>query len=96
MQAEAGYFHMSGEPDTPPTRMGLSVVDFMAGTEMVLALVSAELAARQTGQGRDVAVNRYDTALYNLSYLSAWALNSEYEPARMARTAHATLVPCQL
>ncbi len=96
MQAEAGYFHMSGEPDTPPTRMGLSVVDFMAGTYMALGLVSAVLAARQTGQGRDVDVNLYDTALYNLSYLSAWALNSEYEPARMARSAHATLVPCQL
>jgi succinate--hydroxymethylglutarate CoA-transferase len=96
MQAEAGYFQMSGEPDTPPTRMGLSVVDFMAGTYMALGLVSAVLGARATGRGRDVDVNLYDTALYNLSYLSAWALNSTYDPARVARSAHASLVPCQL
>lgn len=96
MQAEAGYFHMSGEPDTPPTRMGLSVVDFMAGTYLALGLVSAVLAARRTGIGRDVDVNLYDTALYNLSYLSAWALNSDYDPARVSRSAHAALVPCQL
>jgi len=96
MQAEAGYFHMSGEPDTPPTRMGLSIVDFMAGTCMALGLVSAVLAARTSGNGRDVDVNLYDTALFNLSYLGAWALNSGYDPARVSRSAHASLVPCQL
>jgi crotonobetainyl-CoA:carnitine CoA-transferase CaiB-like acyl-CoA transferase len=96
MQAEAGYFHMSGEPDTPPTRMGLSIVDFMAGTCMALGLVSAVLAVRASGIGRDVDVNLYDTALFNLSYLGAWALNSDYDPARVSRSAHASLVPCQL
>ncbi len=96
MQAEAGYFHMSGEPDTPPTRMGLSIVDFMAGTSMALGLVSALLAARTSGVGRDFDVNLYDTALFNLSYLATWTLNSDYDPARVSRSAHATMVPCQL
>lgn len=96
MQAEAGYFHMTGEPGTPPTRMGLSIVDFMAGTYLALGLVAGVLAARRTGAGRDIDVNLYDTALFNLSYLSAWALNSEYDPSRVARSAHASLVPCQL
>ncbi len=96
MQAEAGYFHMSGEPDTPPTRMGLSIVDFMAGTYLALGLVSAVMAARESGRGRDVDVNLYDTALFNMSYLGAWSLNSDYAPARVARSAHASLVPCQL
>ncbi len=96
MQAESGYFHMSGEPGTPPTRMGLSIVDFMAGTYMALGLVSAVLGARASGEGGDIDVNLYDTALYNLSYLSTWALNSDYDPHREARSAHASLVPCQL
>ena len=96
MQAEAGYFHMSGEPETPPTRMGLSVVDFMAGAYLALGLVSGVLSARSTGIGQDIDVNLYDTALFNLSYLSAWALNTNYEPARASRSAHASLVPCQL
>lgn len=96
MQAEAGYFHMTGEPDTPPTRMGLSIVDFMAGTYLALGLVSGVLAARRTGTGRDIDVNLYDTALFNLSYLSAWTLNGDYEPSRVARSAHASLAPCQL
>jgi succinate---hydroxymethylglutarate CoA-transferase len=96
MQAEAGYFHMSGEPDTPPTRMGLSVVDFMGGTYMALGLLAGIMGAQKTGTGRDIDVNLYDTALSNLSYLGVWALNSDYNPARVARSAHASLVPCQL
>lgn len=96
MQAEAGYFYMSGEPDTPPTRMGLSVVDFMAGTYMALGLLAGVVGARAHGTGRDIDVNLYETALNNLSYLSAWALNSDYDPRRVARSAHASLVPCQL
>ena len=96
MQAEAGYFAMSGEPDGPPTRMGLSLVDYMGGTYLALALVSGVLAARSTGRGRDVDVNLFDTALFNFSYLGAWALNGDYAPERLPRSAHPSLVPCQL
>ncbi len=96
MQAEAGYFAMSGEPDGPPARMGLSLVDYMGGTYLALALVSAVLAARTTGRGRDVDVNLFDTALFNFSYAGAWALNGDYEPDRLPRSAHPSLVPCQL
>lgn len=96
MQAETGYFHMSGEPGTPPTRMGLSIVDFLGGTYMALGLLAGVLGARQTGLGRDVDVNLFDTALSNLSYLSAWALNADYHPSRVDRSAHASLAPCQL
>lgn len=96
MQAETGYFHLSGEPDTPPTRMGLSIVDFMAGTYMALGVLAAVIGARTSGHGRDVDVNLFDTALYNLSYLAVWALNSDYDPKRVARSAHASLVPCQM
>ncbi len=53
-------------------------------------------APKSTGRGRDVDINLYDTALYNMSYLGTWALNSDYAPSRMERSAHASLVPCQL
>jgi succinate---hydroxymethylglutarate CoA-transferase len=96
MQAEAGYFHLCGEPGSEPTRMGLSLVDYMGGQSLALALVSAVLAAKTTGCGRDVDVNLYDTAMYNLSYLAAWSLNTDYAPVRVARSAHPSLAPCQL
>lgn len=96
MQAEAGYFEMCGEPGTPPARCGLSVVDFMAGQNMALGLVSALMQAKQTGHGRDIDICLYDTAVSNLAYLATWAMNTDYDPRRAPRSAHATVVPCQL
>ena len=96
MQAEAGYLTLCGEPDSPPARFGLSLVDYMSGQNMALGLVSAVLKARETGQGRNIDVSLYDTAVFNLSYLAAWAMNTEYEPDRAPRSAHPSVVPCQL
>ena len=96
MQAETGYFSLCGEPDGPPARFGLSIVDYMAGLTMSFALVSSVLAARQTGIGRDVDVNLFDTAFFNMNYLGFWALNSGHYQQRLPRSAHPSLTPCQL
>ena len=96
MQAEAGDFSLTGEPNAPPARFGLSIVDYMAGLTMAFSLVSGVLSARETGIGRDIDVSLFDTAMFNQSYVAAWALNSDYEPERLDRSAHPVLVPCQL
>ena len=50
MQAEAGYLSVTGEPDGPPSRMGLSIVDLMTGLNAAFATVSAVLSARATAR----------------------------------------------
>src|ERR1700730_703001 len=96
MQAEAGYLSLTGEPDGPPSRMGLSIVDLMTGLFAAFALVSGVLAARESGQGRDLDVSLFDTALQNLAYLATWYLNSGHVQGREPRSAHPSLVPSQL
>lgn len=96
MQAEAGYFSLTGEPDTPPTRFGLSVIDFMTGLGLAFATVTALFSARITGTGRDIDVNLFDMALYNLNYIANWQLNFGHNQRRSPRSAHAVLSPCQL
>ncbi len=96
IQAETGYFALNGEPDSPPSRFGLSIVDFMTGYCMALSLVAGVMAAREHGKGRDLDVTLYDVGLANLNYLAAWSANAGYEPERIARSGHPTLVPCQL
>lgn len=96
IQAEAGYFSLTGEPDTPPARFGLSVIDFMAGQSLALAVVSGVLRARETGLGQDVDVSLYNTGLYNLNYLALWYLNMGHVHGRTKRSAHPSLAPCQL
>ncbi len=96
MQAEAGYFTLTGEPDGPPARCGLSVVDLMAGVTMSFGLLAAILNARQSGLGRDVDVSLFDVALANTCYLATWYLSQGIAQARLKRSAHPSLVPCQL
>jgi crotonobetainyl-CoA:carnitine CoA-transferase CaiB-like acyl-CoA transferase len=96
MQAETGYFSLTGEPGGPPARCGLSIVDLMSGLAMAYALVSALLAARASGEGRDIDVSLFDVALFNVSYLATWYLNAGYRQDRLPRSAHPSLTPCQL
>jgi crotonobetainyl-CoA:carnitine CoA-transferase CaiB-like acyl-CoA transferase len=96
MQAETGYFALTGEPDGPPTRFGLSIVDFMTGLAMAFGLTATLIEARQTGVGRDVDVSLFDVALFNLNYVATWFLNAGAAPQRAARSAHLSLTPCQL
>ncbi|MDA8253574.1 MAG: CoA transferase [Rhodospirillales bacterium] len=96
MQAEAGYLSLTGEPDGPPARMGLSLVDLMTGLFAAFALLAGVLEARATGKGRDLDVSLFDAALQNLGYLAAWYLNAGHMQGREPRSGHPSLVPSQL
>ncbi len=95
MQAEAGFCHLTGEPGTPPSRFGLSVVDFMTGMNMAIALLSGLLGAQRSGQGCDVDVSLFDVALHQLSYPATWYLNNGHVTTRLPRGAHPATVPAQ-
>jgi crotonobetainyl-CoA:carnitine CoA-transferase CaiB-like acyl-CoA transferase len=96
MQAEAGYLSVTGEPDGPPARMGLSIVDYSTGTTCALALLAGILEARRTGKGRDFDVSLYDVAMHMLNYPAAWYLNENLQTKREPRSAHPFIVPSQL
>ena len=96
LQAEAGFLSLTGETNSPPARFGLSIVDFMTGMTTAFGLVSAILAARETGVGRDVDASLYDVAIHQLSYPAAWYLNSGLVTGRVPRSGHPYIVPSQL
>jgi crotonobetainyl-CoA:carnitine CoA-transferase CaiB-like acyl-CoA transferase len=96
MQAEAGYFSLTGEPGAPPARFGLSIVDYMSGLGLAYALLAALTGARATGMGRDIDVSLFDMALANTMYQAIWYLNEGVVSGRLPRSAHAALTPCQL
>ena len=96
MQAEAGYLAITGEPDSPPTRMGLSIVDFMGGLTAALALLAGIIGAKAKGQGQDYDTSLFDVAMANLSYPATWHLNEGYEPERVKHSGHPSLVPSEM
>ncbi|MCL2428523.1 MAG: CoA transferase [Alphaproteobacteria bacterium] len=96
MQAEAGYLSMTGEPDGPPSRAGLSLVDLSTGTTAAMALLAGVIDAMKTGRGRDLDVSLYDTALHQVCYLGVWYLNGGHITLRQPRSSHPSLTPSQL
>ena len=96
MQAEAGYLSLTGEPEGPPSRAGLSLVDLSTGTTAAMALLAGVIDAMKTGRGRDLDVSLYDTALHQVLYLGTWYLNGGAVTYRQPRSSHPSLTPSQL
>jgi crotonobetainyl-CoA:carnitine CoA-transferase CaiB-like acyl-CoA transferase len=95
MQAEAGLMELTGEPDGPPTRVGVSMIESMSGLTGIVGLLSCLLRARTTGQGCDVDTCLYDVAMHQLTYPGLWYLNEGDVSPRVPRSAHLSLAPVQ-
>ncbi len=95
LQGLAGWMSLTGEPDGPPTKSGLSLVDFSGGFVAALSLMVGLHAARRDGIGMDCDVSLFDTAIHMLSYPATWHLTAGFTPQRTARSAHPSLVPFQ-
>ena len=96
LQGIAGWMDITGEPDGPPTKSGLSVVDYSGGLVAAISMLAALHAARRDGIGADCDVSLFDTAISMLTYPAAWALNSDFVPVRTHHSAHPSIVPFQV
>ena len=95
IQGYAGWMSITGEPDAPPGKCGVSVVDFASGYASAAALMAGLWDAQRSGVGRDMELSLLDTAVSMLSYFATWTLNRDWRPARVADSGHQTLVPAQ-
>lgn len=95
VQGRAGWMDLTGEPDGPPTKSGLSVVDYSGGLNAAISMLAALHAARRDGRGSDCDVSLFDTAMSMLTYPAAWALNGDFTPVRTHQSAHPSIVPFQ-
>ena len=95
MQAEAGFMAVTGEPDAPPTRFGLSMVDFITGTMLATATLAALIDAGKTGRGCDYDLALLDAALHQTTYPALWYLNEGHVVGRASRSAHPSVTPSQ-
>jgi crotonobetainyl-CoA:carnitine CoA-transferase CaiB-like acyl-CoA transferase len=95
LQGMAGWMDITGEPGGPPTKSGLSLVDYAGGLVAAASILAALHAARRDGVGTDCDISLFDTAISMLTYPAAWQLNSDFEPRRTHHSAHPSLVPFQ-
>ena len=92
-QGMAGWMSLTGDPDGPPTKSGLSLVDMSTGYAAALAMMCALWRARRDGEGCDVDVSLFETAFNLDMYVSTWHLSRGWEPIRTRNSSHPSIVP---
>ncbi len=95
IQGSAGWMSITGGPDQPPTKSGLSLVDFSAGYVAAIAILAAVWEARRTGVGCDADLSLFETSLHLNTYIGTWVASRGFEPKRMPDSAHQSVVPFQ-
>jgi crotonobetainyl-CoA:carnitine CoA-transferase CaiB-like acyl-CoA transferase len=94
VQAESGLMAITGEPDGPPTKVGVAVVDVLTGLNAAVGILAALRRRDQTGTGERIEVSLLDSALAALVNVAQNALVTGEEPRRYGN-AHASIVPYQ-
>jgi CoA:oxalate CoA-transferase len=61
IQATSGAMHVTGWPDRPPVKAGPAFADFLGGTHLYAAIMTALYERERTGSGRRVEVAMQDT-----------------------------------
>src|SRR5918995_213910 len=93
-QAMSGMMSITGEPDGPPTKHGMSIADIGAGMWAALAIVTALLARERSGEGQSIDISLLDAQLSWLTYAAGSYFATGENPARYG-SAHPSIVPYQ-
>jgi crotonobetainyl-CoA:carnitine CoA-transferase CaiB-like acyl-CoA transferase len=92
VQAISGLMSLTGDPDGPPYRAGISVFDVMAGNHAVIGILAALRHRDATGEGQEVEVNLLSSALSGLVNHSSAYVAGGVVPMRMGN-AHPSVFP---
>ena len=94
VQAESGLMSVPGEPGGEPMKVGVAVVDVLAGLNAALAIAAALRRRDRTGDGELIEISLLDTAFAALVNVAENALVTGEEPVRYGN-AHPSIVPYQ-
>jgi crotonobetainyl-CoA:carnitine CoA-transferase CaiB-like acyl-CoA transferase len=92
VQAISGLMSLTGDPDGPPYRAGISVFDVMAGLHAVIGILAALHHRESSGRGQHVEVNLLASALSGLVNHSSAYVAGGVVPYRMGNS-HPSLFP---
>jgi crotonobetainyl-CoA:carnitine CoA-transferase CaiB-like acyl-CoA transferase len=91
-QAEGGVMSLTGEPDAPPIKVGLSFADITAGMNAFSGILLALLARQQTGEGQRIDVSLLDCQVSLLTYQAGIFFATGKNPERLGNK-HPSITP---
>ncbi len=94
VQGMGGIMAITGEPDGPPTKVGVAVGDICAGMFAAYAILAALRVRDRTGRGQWVDAAMLDGQVAWMTYAAANYFATGEDPSRFG-SAHPNLVPYQ-
>jgi CoA:oxalate CoA-transferase len=94
VQAMGGILSLTGHPDGPPARVGVSIGDIAAALFLAVGITSALLRRRDTGEGTMIDVAMFDCQLAILENALTNHLVTGTLPGRLG-TRHPNIAPFQ-
>ncbi|MGD9734440.1 MAG: CaiB/BaiF CoA transferase family protein [Solirubrobacterales bacterium] len=95
VQGLAGWMAITGGPDEPPTKSGISLVDFASGYVAAIAMLAGVVRARREGRGGEADLALFDVALDLLTYIGTWTASQDWTAERVPDSGHQSMVPFQ-
>ncbi len=94
LQAESGWMSITGEPEGRPMKVGVALVDVLAGLYLANGIQGALLHRERTGQPLHVEVPLMEAAMSGLVNVASSTLMTGERPERFGN-AHPQIVPYQ-
>lgn len=95
IQALTGLMALTGDPASPPTKTGLSLVDHIGGLYAAIAILAGILGRQHGQRNRAFDVSLLDSTLAMFDYLASIYLTCGEVPTRVANSAHPYIVPAR-
>jgi crotonobetainyl-CoA:carnitine CoA-transferase CaiB-like acyl-CoA transferase len=92
IQGESGLMDVTGQPDGPPTRVGIAITDYLAGLYATQGILLALIDRQRTGCGQQVDIALFDSLLSALTLPIGIQLATGHSPQRMGND-HPSIAP---
>ncbi len=92
VQGLSGLQHLTGDPNGPPTKVGVSISDILTGMTAFQAILAALYAREKTGRGQFLDVAMLDATVQVLTFQATAHLIAQKSPMRMGNR-HPSIAP---
>ena len=94
LQGISGIMSITGEADGPPVKVGVAWIDILTGLHAAVAILAALHERERSGEGQQLDLALFDTALASLANQAQRYLLTGEVPQRLG-SAHPQIVPYQ-